>query len=90
MSVASQATSIALPDPSVELSGTLTIGNTLTGIVNDDPGGGTWKWYRNGVAIGGATASTYLLVSADGNKGIMAGYTVSAVEYFSIEAPVLS
>ncbi len=63
------ATVIALPvnEVSPSITGTTTEGSTLTG------SDGTWtlspvltrQWLRNGSPIGGATAGTYLLVSAD-------------------------
>jgi len=46
-------------------------GNSLTGsysyndVDNDIEGTSTFRWLRNGVAISGATASTYTLVTAD-------------------------
>lgn len=48
-----------LPDPPV-ISGDVEIGETLTA-VGDAP----LQWYRGGVAIGGETASTYVVVAAD-------------------------
>ncbi|WP_421976653.1 MBG domain-containing protein [Roseivirga seohaensis] len=68
---------------SVDFSGTLTVGETLTGAYtysdadNDTESGTTFKWYRsddangtNKAAIAGATASTYDLTSADVDKYI--------------------
>ena len=55
----------------VSISGTAQVGQLLTGTytyadANGDPQGTlTFRWLRNGVAIGGATASTYTLVAAD-------------------------
>ncbi len=68
---------------SVDFSGTLTVGETLTGDYtyadpdNDTEDGTTFKWYRsddangtNKIAIAGATASTYDLTSSDVDKYI--------------------
>lgn len=60
----------------VTVSGTTNIGDTLTGTytytdAEDDPEGtSTFRWLRDDVAIGGATAETYVLVSADIDKTI--------------------
>jgi len=59
---------------SVNVTGTLAVGNTLTGnytysdIDNDVEGMSTYQWYRNGLAISGATGITYLISSADSGK----------------------
>ncbi|HEX8215684.1 MAG TPA: hypothetical protein VF582_09485, partial [Allosphingosinicella sp.] len=62
----------AVNDPttgSVTLAGTATQGSTLTAsnTLADPDGMGvvTYQWLRNGVAIGGATGSTYVLAQAD-------------------------
>jgi hypothetical protein len=61
---------------SVTISGTPTVGQTLTGHYtysdpqSDPEGVSLFAWLRNGVAISGATASTYLLVSADGGTSV--------------------
>ncbi|WP_349276769.1 hypothetical protein [Polaromonas hydrogenivorans] len=55
----------------VGISGTAQVGKLLTGIYsyadadNDPQGASAFRWLRNGVAIAGATARTYTLVSAD-------------------------
>lgn len=55
----------------VSISGTPTVGQTLTGnyTYNDTNGdtesGSTYKWLRNGTAISGATSKTYVLTSSD-------------------------
>jgi hypothetical protein len=60
-------------------SGTGVVGQTLAVTV------GTWiqsptyafQWLRNGVAIGGATAQTYLLVAADSGKTVSCAVTAT-------------
>lgn len=50
------------------ISGTTTVGQTLsttTGTWTGSPTGYTYQWKRGGANISGATASTYLLVTAD-------------------------
>jgi hypothetical protein len=50
------------------ISGTTTVGSTLTttnGTWSGSPTGYTYQWKRGGTAISGATASTYVLVTAD-------------------------
>lgn len=50
------------------ISGTTEPGQTLTttdGVWTNTPTGFAYQWYRNGVAISGATANTYTLVTAD-------------------------
>lgn len=56
------------------ISGTATVGSTLTASAASVSGNPsptrTWKWLRDGVDIAGATASTYLLVTADGDTDV--------------------
>ena len=53
----------------VAISGTPAVGQTLTGsytygdVDSDAEGTSTFRWLRNGVAIGGATATTYAVVA---------------------------
>ncbi|MFC7490547.1 MULTISPECIES: carboxypeptidase regulatory-like domain-containing protein [unclassified Knoellia] len=77
-----------LTAPTPTISGSTTVGSTLTAVP------GTWgpapvtlahQWYRAGVAISGATASTYKLTSTDLGKtltvrvvGSKTGYTAVA------------
>ena len=55
----------------VNITGTPNAGQVLTGhytyndVDGDAEGTSTFRWLRNGVAIGGATASTYTIVSGD-------------------------
>lgn len=62
------------------ISGTPTQGQTLaalTGIWSNSPSSYSYQWYRNGVSISGATASTYLLLLAD----VAANITVAVIAY---------
>ena len=69
------------PTGSVSISGTPTEDQTLTASNTladaDGLGAITYQWYRDGVAIGGATASTYTLGDAD----VGASITVSRQLY---------
>ena len=57
-------------------AGSAEVGDSLTGSYlyadaeSDAEGTSTFRWLRNGVAISGATASTYVLVTADSGKSI--------------------
>jgi hypothetical protein len=69
------APSIVSDDP-----GVYQVGRTLTvvaGDYNGDTAGPTYQWRRNGVAISGATNTTYLLVTADADDNITVTETVS-------------
>jgi len=57
---------------SVGVYGDTTVGGTLTGYVYSSPTASstTYQWYRNGVAISGASKITYRLVGADAGKTI--------------------
>ncbi|WP_353951886.1 carboxypeptidase regulatory-like domain-containing protein [Knoellia sp. S7-12] len=84
-SAATTAVLGALTAPTPTISGSKIVGSTLTAVP------GTWgpapvtlayQWYRSGVALTGATASTYKLATADQTKtmtvrvvGSKAGYT---------------
>jgi hypothetical protein len=56
---------------SVNITGTVAIGSTLTGnytysdVNGDAEGTSTFKWFRNGVEISGSTSKTYTIVSTD-------------------------
>jgi len=66
------------------ISGAATAGQTLTAAAGAwTPGsvGFTYQWLRNGVAIGGATASTLTLTSADLGAVIAVAVTGSATGY---------
>lgn len=62
------------------LSGTPAVGSTLTakpGTWNTAGLAFTYQWLRNGTAIGGATKSTYRVVSADAGKSLSVRVTAS-------------
>lgn len=85
--------------PTPRVSGTPTVGSTLTVIV------GTWtpapdslqiQWLREGKAIAGATAKTYKLTTADAGAkisvsltGRKAGYTPRAMTSASVAVPLM-
>ncbi len=83
--VASAATAAVLAvndgTAAVSIAGTATVGQTLSASLTADPdGNGTtpqYQWLRNGLAIDGATAATYVLAAADGNQqiSVRASYT---------------
>jgi len=56
------------------IAGTETVGEVLTattGTVTGSPAPNkTWQWYRDGIAIAGATATTYTLVVGDATHAI--------------------
>lgn len=87
-----RASGLALPGGNVApvntvlpvITGTLTVGQTLTSSTGTWTGSApityTYQWKRAGVAIGGATASTYMLVTADG--GALITFTVTGTNAF--------
>ena len=70
-----ELTKVVLPTPptasDVSISGTPRVGEVLTGhyiyadVDGDDEGASTFRWFRGGTPIGGATAPSYALVAAD-------------------------
>jgi hypothetical protein len=67
------------------------VGETLltsTGGWTNSPSSYAYEWRRDGVAIGGATTSTYLLVSAD--EGTIITVAVVATNAFGSSAPAVS
>jgi hypothetical protein len=68
---------------SVSITGTAQVGQVLTGHYTyndangDLEGTSTYRWLRNGVAIGGAAAPTYALVAAD--QGTLIVFEVTPV-----------
>jgi hypothetical protein len=72
----------ATPVPTI--SGTAAVGSTLTaaaGTWAPTPSSFTWAWYRDGVAISGATASTYTLVAADSGHTVTVKATAHLTGY---------
>lgn len=70
--------------PTPTVSGTRAVGSTLTanaGTWAPTPGGTTYQWLRNGVAIPNATARTYRLTSLDGGRRISVRVTASLAGY---------
>jgi len=71
--------------PLPTIGGEVAVGKTVTALP------GTWdegvvfsyRWYRNSVAIGGATSNTYTLVMADFGKTITVKVTGAKTSYFS-------
>ena len=67
----------------VSITGEAKVGETLTATVNDDdgvPANVTYQWLANGVAITGATGSSYQLTTAEAGKtiSVRATYTDNA------------
>lgn len=72
--------------PVPTISGTRKVGYTLTavpGTWSPTPTGTTYKWYRSGVLVSGATASTYKLTSLDKGKTIKVVVTRSLAGYLT-------
>ncbi|EAP97936.1 hypothetical protein JNB_13268 [Janibacter sp. HTCC2649] len=76
-----------LTAPTPTISGTKTVGSTLTAVP------GTWgpapvtlayQWYRSGVAITGATASTFALTTLDRGKTMTVRVTGTKTGYTSV------
>lgn len=62
------------------ISGTVQLGATLTvsdGTWTESPTSYAYQWKRDGVAIGGATSSTYVIVAADAETNISCTVTAS-------------
>mgnify|MGYP006269252949 CR=1 FL=1 len=72
--------------PTPTISGTVKTGNKLTAIPGKWDTGVTltYQWLRNGVAISGATSSTYPLVALDVSKNISVQVTGSLTGYTSV------
>lgn len=89
---------VPLPDPTVQalsntaapaISGSPTTGNTLTvsnGSWSATPDSYTYAWKRAGSIISGATAATYVLVSADEGQAITCTVTAIKSGYSSASA----
>jgi Cellulase (glycosyl hydrolase family 5) len=73
------------------ITGTAQVGQTLTsstGVWTNNPGTTTYQWNRGGVAISGATSSTYVPVTAD--VGNMLTVTVIATNNGTASSPSTS
>lgn len=88
--VTSAATSAVLKvfttAPVPTISGTRKVGYTLTavpGTWSPTPTGTSYKWYRSGVLISGATAASYKLTSLDKGKTIKVVVTRSLAGYLT-------
>jgi hypothetical protein len=72
--------------PRVSISGSNAVGSTLTATV----AGGTatgYQWKRNGANISGATASTYVIQSADAGTTLTVVATVAITSGNSVNVP---
>lgn len=70
--------------PAPKVVGTLKVGSKVTaslGMWSPKPATVEYKWYRNNVAIPGATGSTYTLVHADKGKSIRVKVTAKKSGY---------
>gem|GEM_PF-1346057 len=83
-SAAKTITGVFTTTPTPTVSGTLTVGQSLTAVP------GTWsptpttlgyRWYRNNAALAGATAKTYTLTDADAGQEIRVKVTASRSGY---------
>jgi hypothetical protein len=67
---------------SVSISGTAAYGQVLTAVPSlANTGTPTYQWKRNGIAISGATGTTYTLVSADIRANITVSATATGANY---------
>ena len=72
----------AIMTGSASITGTPTYGQVLTAVPNlTNTGTPTYQWKRNGVAISGATGTTYTLVSADIGTTITVTATATGANY---------
>jgi hypothetical protein len=96
LAITTTAAAAAPTASAVAISGTAQVGQVLTGTytyadANNDPQGtSTFRWLRNGVAIAGATASTYTLVAADLGTAISFEVTPVATVAPTTGIPVVS
>ncbi|WP_345751548.1 carboxypeptidase regulatory-like domain-containing protein [Microbacterium rhizophilus] len=76
----------ALAAATPTITGTVKVGSTLTAKAGTWTTGTafTYQWLRNGVAITGATKSTYVLTASDGSKKISVKVTGSKSGYTSV------
>jgi hypothetical protein len=72
--------------PTPKITGTVKVGQTLAvsrGTWSPTPSSYSYRWYRSGVAISGATSSTYKLTSSDKGKAITVKVTAKKSGYTS-------
>lgn len=73
--------------PTPQIAGTGTVGSALTALVGSwapAPVTLSYQWKRDGVAISGATAKTYLPVAADAGRNVTVTVTGSRAGYLPI------
>ena len=72
--------------PIPTITGTTAVGSTLTAHAGTWDNGATlsYAWYRKGVAISGATASTYVLQAADGGQKISVWVTATEAGFVTV------
>lgn len=83
-SAAKTITGVFTTAPTPTVSGTLTVGQTLTavpGTWSPTPTALAYRWYRNNSALSGATAKTYTLTEADAGQEIRVKVTASRSGY---------
>jgi hypothetical protein len=81
-SAATTAVAKAIMTGSVSITGTPTYGQVLRAVPSlTNTGTPTYQWNRNGVAISGATGTTYTLVSADIGTTITVTATATGANY---------
>ncbi|MFW5473106.1 carboxypeptidase regulatory-like domain-containing protein [Knoellia sp. CPCC 206450] len=76
-----------LSAPTPTISGTRTVGsrlNAVPGTWGPAPVTLTYQWYRSGVAVSGATASSYVLTTTDRTRTITVRVTGSKTGYTSV------
>lgn len=78
-----------LSESAPSVSGTLTVGSTLTadpGTWTPTPDAYTYQWLRDGVVIPGATQATYVVTSADGAHLLAVAVTAAKDDFASSSA----
>lgn len=78
-----------LSETAPSVSGTLTVGSTLTadpGTWTPTPDSFTYQWLRDGVVIPGATQSTYVTTTADGAHLVAVAVTAVQEDFASTSA----
>jgi sugar lactone lactonase YvrE len=86
---AARANGPVVPVDGPTVTGTLAPGATLTagtGTWTPTPDSFTYQWLRDGVAIGGATATTYVVTSGDAGHALSVAVTAVKEDYASASA----